>query len=61
MMARDSERLIVMDDNVKHRGLFSYYLPRIVAVLLLAGLTIYGALNVDYREKLSVYFTLKKK
>jgi hypothetical protein len=46
IMAQDSPRLIVIDDKVKHKGLFSYLLTRIIAVFLLLSLTAYGLLHL---------------
>lgn len=46
IMAQDSHRLIVMDDKVQHKGLFSYLLPRAMAIFLLLSLTAYGLLHL---------------
>jgi hypothetical protein len=46
ILAQDSLRLIVLDDKVKHRGLFSYLLTRALAVFLLLSLTAYGLLHL---------------
>jgi hypothetical protein len=42
IMAVDSPRLIVIDEKVKERGLFSYILTRVIAWFSLLGLTTYG-------------------
>jgi uncharacterized membrane protein len=41
-MAVDGKHLIVIDEKVKERGLFSYILPKVIAAALLFGLTVYG-------------------
>jgi hypothetical protein len=42
IMMRDSHLIVNMSRGVTHKGLFSYVLPRVIAVLFLAGLTVYG-------------------
>lgn len=42
IIAQDSPRLIVIDEKIKHRGLFSYVLPRVIAAACLFCLTVYG-------------------
>jgi hypothetical protein len=42
IMAVDGKHLIVIDEKIKHRGLFSYILTRVIAWFSLLGLTTYG-------------------
>jgi hypothetical protein len=56
LLAQDSERLFVKDENTKERGLFSYYLPRIVLCIVLGGLTIYGGFKLPSLEAVDNFF-----
>lgn len=56
IIAQDSERLIVMDEKVRHRGLFSYYLPRLVLSIILSGITTYGFLHAILHPKVISFF-----
>lgn len=42
MFAKDSDRLIVLDDNVKHKNLFGSILLKVICWILLMALTVYG-------------------
>jgi H+/Cl- antiporter ClcA len=52
---KDSQNIIVMDENVKHRGLFSYYLPRIICLLILSGMSAYGMFSIVLHPKIVLF------
>ena len=55
IMAKDSERLIVMDDNVKNVDLFTHVLPRVAGFTILGGLSTYGLLKgIPFKWMLAV-------
>lgn len=56
LLAQDSKRLIVMDDNVKYRGLFSFVLTRVVCLFILYGLAAYGLFSAALHPKVIQLF-----
>lgn len=50
IIAKDSTRILVFDDKVKQRGLFSYYFKRIAAYSILGALAVYGLLSFNWNE-----------